>query len=129
MASLEYLLVCDYAFAAQNGKACIIGVFQNVLVHAVPSTHPIMSLAVQVKGEATERVALDISIRKPSGGTLMTASAEITLGDEGGAFIPVSLVGTVFPELGRYQIGVSAAGRLLGTAVITVRPIPSATQG
>ena len=130
MASIEYLHACDYAFLGQNAKGCLIGIFSNIFVADVPATHPLMALALQVRGQPNEQVTLDISILKPNGQQLVGGPAQLALGEEGGAFVAVLLVQTVFPEIGKYPIVVKSGENVLAKSALLVRPVAEApTKG
>ena len=113
MAEVEYLHICDSAFAAEGGKHCIIGIFDVIHATSFPAVHPIMAIAMRVLGQAHEPIAIKLELGRPTGEALLTMPMDITVGPDGGANINVNLVNTQFPEAGRYVIKVSSAGRTL----------------
>ncbi len=46
MVEVDYMHICDYAFPAQGGKACIIGIFDRIHATSFPTVHPQMSVAI-----------------------------------------------------------------------------------
>ena len=133
MAEVEYLHVCDYAFAAEGGKPCIIGIFDVIRVSNFPATHPVMAVAMRFRGLAHEVMAIKIELCRPNGDVLVTMQADVTGGPDGGAFVQVNMSGTQFPEPGRYTIKVSSAGRTLASHSLQVQkvqpPLQSARPG
>jgi hypothetical protein len=113
MAEVEYLHVCDSAFMAEGGKHCIIGIFDAIHSAAFPAVHPVMTVAFRVRGQASEIVSLRIELARPNGEVLGATPLEITIDQQGSAFVNMNMVGTQFPEPGRYAVKVSAAGRTL----------------
>ena len=51
MAEVEFMHLCDYAFQAEGGKACIIGIFDGIGAHVFPATHMLMTIAVKFQGQ------------------------------------------------------------------------------
>jgi uncharacterized protein DUF6941 len=113
MATIDYLHVCDYAFADQGGKPCIIGIFD--VIHAVtfPAMHPMMAVAMRIRGNPHELVQLKIELSRPNGEVLATIQGENSLSPDGSAFMQMNMAGLTFPEAGRYVIKVSSAGKTL----------------
>jgi hypothetical protein len=124
MAEVEYLHVCDYAFPAQGGKACIIGIFKNISFAKFPGTHASMFVAVQFQGGAHEVVPFRIELGKSNGDVIVHADGTANMGPEGAGFLGLQLIGTTFPEQGRYTVKVLSAGRTLATDSIRLNLIP-----
>lgn len=133
MATVEYLHVCDYAFAGEHGKQCIIGIFDAIHAHSFPTVHPMMALALRVRGNAHEVLPLKFELGRPNGDVLVTAQGDVTLGPDGSAFMQMQIGGAQFPEPGRYTIKVSSAGQTLTTHSLHLQkaqpPIQSAPPG
>jgi hypothetical protein len=135
MAEVEYLHVCDLAFAAEGGKQCVIGIFDAIHATAFPATHARMSIATRFRGNPSEVLPIKIELARPNGDVLSTMQADLVLGPDGSAFLQLNLVGTVFPEAGRYTFKVSSAGRSLTTHSLQLLkaqsqpPVPSAPSG
>lgn len=113
MAEIEYLHVCDYAFMADGGKPCIIGIFDNLSAAAFPATHPVMAVAMRLRGTAHEILKLKVDLARPNGDVLVTMQGEVTLGPDGSAFMQMNIAGAQFPEAGRYVFKVSSGGKNL----------------
>jgi hypothetical protein len=113
MATIEYLHVCDYAFPAEGGKPCIIGIFDVINAPAFPVMHPHMAIALRLRGTAHEVLPLKIELGRPNGDVLNTMQATLTVGPDGSAFINVNMINTQFTEAGRYTVRVSSAGQNL----------------
>src|ERR1019366_10275835 len=116
MAEVEYLHVCDSAFMAEGGKHCIIGIFDVIHAMNFPATHPTLTIAARLRGQAHELVPLRIELGQPNGEILgQPVQAEVTIDEGGSAFINMNVVGTQFPEPGRYTVKISSGGRTLAS--------------
>jgi hypothetical protein len=115
MATVEYLHVCDYAFADHSGKPCIIGIFDRIFAQHFPAQHPMMALAMRFRGNAHEVLRLKIELGRPNGDVVATLQGDITLGPDGSGFMQMNLAGTIFPEPGRYTVKVLSGGESLHT--------------
>ncbi len=113
MAEVEYMHVCDYAFSAQGGKPCIIGIFDRITTPVFPVAHPFMSIAIKLCGTAHEIVPIKIELGRPNGDVLVGMEGKVVANENGGASINFNLVNIKFPEAGRYTVKVSSAGRTL----------------
>ena len=121
MPTIEYLHVCDSAFMAEGGKHCIIGIFDVIFAQSFPANHASMSVAMRVRGQAHETVSLRIQLARPNGDVLATVPADITLDPSGSAFLNVNMMGTTFPEQGRYLVKVLASGQTLVSHPLTLQ--------
>lgn len=122
MAEVDYMHICDHAFRTDSGKACIIGIFTHIFASSFPATHPQMVLAIQFQGTPHEVFAPKIEIGRPNGDVLGKMDGQnLTCDPEGGAFLVATMVGTPFPEPGRYTVKILAAGRPLATQSFQVR--------
>ena len=113
MAEVEYLHICDYAFAGEGGKACIIGVFEAISAPAFPCTHPMMYVAAKFQGTAHEVVRARLEISRPNGEPLVRMEPELVMSAEGTGNLNVQMVGIAFPEPGRYTVRILSDGRTL----------------
>jgi hypothetical protein len=128
MAEVEYLHVCDYAFAGQGNKPCVIGIFDRISAPAFPVAHALMAIAIQLRGTPHEIVPIKIELARPSGDVLVQMEGQVPVSDGGGAFINFNLINTQFPEPGRYVVKVSSAGRTLVSHSLTLAKIPGPPQ-
>jgi Family of unknown function (DUF6941) len=115
VADVEYMHLCDYAFQAEGGKPCIIGIFNGIGAHAFPATHMLMTIAIQFQGTSHEIAPVKIELGRPNGETLAAVEGQIALSSEGAAFIDFKLGNLHFPEPGRYTVSVSSSGRTLAS--------------
>ena len=125
MAEVEYMHICDYAFKAEGGKSCIIGIFSSINAGSFPCTHPHMVLAIQLHGQAHETIAIHVEIERPNGDVLAGIDGKIAAGADGGAFLNVNLMGLKFPEPGRYTVKVLSEARTLATQSFHLRNDPA----
>jgi hypothetical protein len=130
MAEIEYFHVCDSAFMAEGGKHCIIGIFDNITAHAFPAAHPTLTLAIRLRGHAHEVVPLKIELARPNGEALgAPVQASVTVDAGGSAFINMNVVGTQFPEPGRYTFTISSGGRTLAAHSLRLQKTPAQPVG
>jgi hypothetical protein len=130
MAEIEYFHICDSAFMAEGGKHCIIGIFDNINANAFPATHPTLTLAIRLRGHAHEVVPLKIELARPNGEALgAPVQASVTVDAGGSAFINMNVVGTQFPEPGRYTFTISSGGRTLASHSLALQKMPSFQPG
>jgi hypothetical protein len=116
---VEYMHPCDYAFIAQNGKPGIIGIFENISAPSFPVQHPMMSVAVQLRGQAGHIVPVRLVIEAQDGEKVAEIPEQsLTLGSEGGGFLNANLFGLVFKKAGRYTITVLSQGAVLATQTL-----------
>jgi hypothetical protein len=115
MADVEFMHLCDYAFQAEGGKACIIGIFDGIGAHVFPATHMLMTIAVKFQGQAHEIAPVKIEVVRPTNESLAAVEGQIGLGPDGGAFIDFKLMNLQFPEPGRYAVRVTSEGRVLAS--------------
>jgi hypothetical protein len=125
MAEVEYLHVCDSAFMAEGGKHCIIGIFDVISAMSFPATHPTLTIAVRLRGQAHEVVPLRIELGRPNGEALgPPVQATVTVDEGGSAFINMNVVGTQFPEPGRYTVKISSGTRTLASHSLRLQKLP-----
>jgi len=131
MATVEYLHVCDSAFMAEGGKHCIIGIFDAINAPAFPVTHPSMTVAMRVRGQAHETLSLRVELSRPNGEVLATIPMDITLNEHGSHFVNLNMVGIQFPTAGRYAVKASEGRQTLVSHSLIVQEIqgPAAPQG
>jgi hypothetical protein len=124
MAECDWMILCDYAFPAMNGKLCMIGIFDTIFAPTVPSTHPQSAIGFSVFGEPGERVEAKIEIISPTAEVLVGVKLSFVLPDAGTAFGHVALLGLEFKAFGRHAIQMDLGdGTPPKTAWFTLRQI------
>ena len=79
MVEVDYMHICDYAFPAQGGKACIIGIFDRIHATSFPTVHPQMFVALQLRGQRGEACELKVELIKPDGDVLASLDAKVAV--------------------------------------------------
>jgi hypothetical protein len=69
-----------------------------------------------------------LSLERPNGDVLQKIEGTIPVSADGGAFIGVSLINTVFPTEGRYQVKISSAGQTLISHPLHLKKALGASQ-
>ena len=113
MAYVDYMHVCDYAFCAEGGKPCIIGIFNFIWAPTFPTNHPAMCVVATFQGRAHEVIPFSIEMVRPNGDVIARKDGTATASDDGGAFVSVNMVDICIPEEGRYCVRVSSGGQVL----------------
>jgi hypothetical protein len=123
MAAVEYIHICDYAFLADGGKPCVIGIFDTIAGPSFPLAHPQMAIAFKVQGSQHAVIPITIELQRPNGDTMMSVDGQLALSPEGGAFIDFKLHNLQFPEPGRYVVRVLSAGNALAAQTLRLEQI------
>ncbi len=128
MADVEYMHICYYAFPAQGGKACIIGIFDRIHATSFPTVHPQMSVAIHLRGQRGEACELKVELIKPDGDVLATLNAQVAVSSAGSVFVHLHMLSVKFPVPGDYTFRVSADDRLLVTQTLFLRRLDAPQQ-
>lgn len=129
MAECEWLILCDYAFQAERGKLCLIGIFDRVFATSVPTKHHMAAVAFLLVGEPKEKVALKLEIVRPTGGSLLSLEMESQLGDTGVSRGNIGIGDLLLPDFGNYALQIYANEALIKTSTFTVQQTtPQSTQ-
>ena len=122
MVEVEYAHLCDFAFPGENGKPCVIGIFDVINVVDFPAVYDRFQIAVQLRGAPHEEVNGRIEVGRPNGEVLATVPVPpMTMSTEGGAFLQVAVVNLGFPEQGRYVVKVISGARTLVSKSLQLR--------
>ena len=121
MAEVEYIHICDYAFAAHGGKPCIIGIFDRIEATSLPICQAELCLAIQLRGQRGETCELKVELIKPDGASHSTLNGSVSLAGTGGAFVQLVMRDVPFQAAGDYTIRVTENDRLLATKTLMVR--------
>src|SRR5262249_47768602 len=125
---LDYFHVCDYAFVDQGGKQCIIGIFDGINAATFPATHPMLALALRLRGTPHAVLKIKIELGRPNGEVLAGMQGDVTISADGTTNMQVNMASVVSPEAGRYTFKVSADGEALTSHSMQVRKIQAPLQ-
>jgi hypothetical protein len=100
--TLEWLHVCDHAFRDEQGKLCLIGLFDTLASAELPGRLPVFSVAIGLcDGEGQYDVG--IQVEAPSGKAVNMKLPPVQLATrESKARAVVRLAGMPFEEFGNY---------------------------
>jgi hypothetical protein len=95
--NIELAALADYAAVTADGKLVVAGVFDALLVPALPVSHPMMYLALRISGDASEtgRHELEIRLVDPDGKPVIPSlrgGLELPTVATGGAKVSAQLV-------------------------------------
>lgn len=83
LAMCEWAHVCDHAFFDRQGKLCLIGVVETILVDSLPATHPRLALAYHISGESDAVAELRVTLLEPDDRRIFKADSTVALGPAG----------------------------------------------
>jgi len=121
MVEVEYMHICDFAFPAQGGKPCFVGVFDNITVTTLPAVHPVMFVAVQFRGKPHEVIPFTIELARPNGAVIVHVDGTTYGNSEGVAFVAAQLITVQFSEHGQYAVRVLSNGRMLMSQFLRIQ--------
>lgn len=100
--TLEWLHICDYAFRDEQGKLCMVGLFDSLHSVDLPGQLPVFSVAIGLAdGKGSYKVGL--RIEAPSGGIVDLQLPPVLLADrQAKARAVIRLAGLPFEEFGTY---------------------------
>ncbi len=127
MVSVEWAVLCDYAFQDAGRKTCIIGIFDRIFAAGVPATHHQAAVVIKLVGEPQERINLRLAISRPTGETLAEVRGEGRLSDTGTEEIKLNLANFPLPDFGIYGINIYVGDTLAKTVTFTVTRPPQPT--
>jgi len=95
--NIELAALADYAAVTADGKLIVAGVFDSLIVPALPASHPMMYLALRISGDASEtgRHELEIRLVDPDGKAVIPSlqgGLELPPTPEGGTPISAQFV-------------------------------------
>ena len=109
---LNFLHVCDQVLIS-DGKASIIGIFNEIKVANFPAAHPKFSIISGISGKAGIYTQI-IEILTPSGSNLAMVSGQSEIKrDMGKNNFVANFVNFVFSEEGKYKIVVKIDDEIL----------------
>lgn len=128
-AGVKWAHLCDYAFADQFGKPCLIGVFEVITAQHVPAQHTRAVLAFNVAGEPHEEISLRVEIVRPDKGVLLSPPAmRARLSSNGQQHFFLGIDNLILPDWGPYEINILIDDRLRASVSFEVRRPPQMGQ-
>lgn len=121
--SVEFMLVCDYAYTAEGGKLSLVGKFETIFVDKLPANHPEMFLVVHLKGQENSEHNLRLEITNPSGKKMApvnTPEVNIKLGDQGTGNFLHRMLNLPIEETGNYKIDLFENQQFVGKTAFRV---------
>ena len=120
MASVEWAVLCDYAFQDVARKTCLIGIFDRIFARAVPAQHHQAAFVFKLIGDPDEEVDFKIEITRPAGGTLGSVGAKIKIPQAGTIEVLSNLQGLPLPDYGPYAFTLYLGSELAKVVGVTV---------
>ena len=101
MATVEYMHLCDDAFSGEDGKHCIIGIFDAISATTFPVTYPMITVALRVVGLGQQPLRIRIEIGLPRGDVVAATEGMIEPDVKRTAHVNVKFLTATFPEPGQ----------------------------
>jgi hypothetical protein len=100
--TVDWLHVCDHAFRDEQGKLCLIGLFDTLASQKLPGHLPLLSVAIGLSdGEGSYEIGLQVSA--PSGKTVNMKLPPVQMANrKAKARAVIRLNGMPFEEFGTY---------------------------
>jgi len=127
--TLEWLHVCDHAFRDEQGKLCLIGLFDTLASVELPGRLPVFSVAIGMcDGEGQYEVGLQIEA--PSGKAVNMKLPPVQLASKASkARAVVRLAGMPFEEFGTYTFRLILDGMPLEWPAHVLQHLQAQPQG
>jgi len=120
MTKVAFVTMCDYAFPDHTGKACVIGMFEEIHTSAFPARHAAMSLYARLTGEPGDHAQITVEAGRPNGDILKKMETSVTLNRAGFGNLMVRLEEFLFVEAGRYVFKVLLDGKTAASVSLRV---------
>lgn len=118
---LDYMHLCDYAFAVNGGKAGVIGIFSQTNLPAFPFVLPQMYFVAHLRGIPGQVLSIRLIIDTPLGERLVDiVDEELLIGRNGVAFFNICMIDTHFARAGCYSVTLSFTRLGVGYAHLAV---------
>ncbi len=117
----KFILFCDYALIAQDGKVSIIGEFDHLFSSQDTATLTRGFLVSKISGEANSQVNLEVSfINTQNKEPVFKNTFSINLDPSGNAGLVMEVSGLTFKQFGLYKAIISSSGKALSEAELHV---------
>ena len=132
---LQYVVLCDQAIIANDGKPSLIGILNDLQTTTIPVTVPRLAFAARVLFTADETGKshrVEVGISDPSGKEIGRPGGDISLPhapagvDSIAVDLPLQFDLLELPSAGRYTFLLHLDGAPLGAAQLNVRQVASA---
>lgn len=125
---LNYMVISDYAFPGQNGKAGVIGIFDTIGIPNFPGGHPELFVVANIKGkENSEHQAL-LELMDPSGNNLLPSNQpkmKVRLSGTGSGTVVQRVFNILFKQAGIHKFVLKVDNEELGEAELSVMKVIS----
>lgn len=120
---VDLMVVSDFAFVGENGKAGIIGLFDMIGVRQFPTGHPELFVVAKLRGEEGARHELVLDLVDPSNESLLKPNPQkmqIQLGGTGGGNIIQRFLNLMFKQPGVHKFRLLEGDEIIGETELSV---------
>ncbi len=126
--TLEWIHVCDYAFRDEQGKLCLIGMFDHLASVQLPGRLPMLCVAFGLTDGLGE-YPVSLRVTRPSGENQDFPLPPVQLKDRHAkARAVVRLASMPFPEFGTYVFQLVVDGQPMDAPVHVVEHVQARQQ-
>jgi hypothetical protein len=104
MPTINWVFLCDYAFVDVAGKASIIGTFENMNFHRLPSKWAQFYVALKLMADPNDQFNLGVVVSSPSGDEIKRIDAPNIRTGGKKAILTFGFYNTEFTETGEHHI-------------------------
>lgn len=121
----ELLVLCDQAIISREGKLSIIGIFNQIFVHAVPTRFLKMFIVAVFTGKSDSQQSLVMEIKDPEGKIVENRKINLKLGSNGRSNFLATIQGLHLHSVGTYTLSFKKSNQEItkrSFQVIKVKP-------
>lgn len=121
----ELLVLCDQAIISREGKLSIIGIFNQIFVHRIPTHFLRMFVVAIFTGKSDYEQSLVMEIKDPGGKIVEKRKINLKLGSNGRSNFLATIQGLHLHAIGTYTLSFKKSNRNLAKKsfqVVKVRP-------
>ena len=104
MLTVKHLQLCDYAFLTGGGKLSLIGIFDRVLVRAVPTVINPFHIVAVLGSEAAVKAELEATIVDPEDRVVFKGKGPVAVGVGKSSNFLLGIAGLKVEKPGTYVI-------------------------
>lgn len=120
MLNVKHLQLCDYAFLTGGGKLSLIGIFDRVLVRAVPTVINPFHIVAVLGSAAAAKTELGATIVDPEDKVVFKGKGPVTVGAGKNFNFLLGIAGLKVEKPGTYVIRFAEKGNELGRLELPV---------
>lgn len=120
--TLDFIVICDYAFQSERGKSGIIGIFDIIGVRNLPGSHPEFFIFSKLKGKEGSEHEIQLKIEDPNGVNVIKKIPimKVRLSGTGTGNLVQRFLNFPFKKTGEYKISLYEGEKKLGGTKLSI---------